>query len=624
MLFTSLFAATAALLAAAPADALKGSRNPLLPKRQHARSVDTSGPAVEAARNVKRQYFPANATDVKTFTTPTNVTIRYKEPGAAGVCETTPGVNSYAGYIDLAPNVHTFFWFFESRSNPSSDPLTLWLNGGPGSDSLIGLFQELGPCRITENLTSVLNPYSWSNASNLLFLSQPVGVGFSYQEEAIGSLNPETGGFLNTSQANATGRYAILDPVDVGTIDTTDLAAIAAWHILQGFLSGAETLGAELGDSKTFNLWTESYGGHYGPAFYNYFYEQNQKILNNTIPGYALNFDTLGIGNGIIDESIQASYYPEFAVNNTYGIKAYNDTVYSYAVFANNMIGGCQNQIEECREAAAGINGGLTNDGYTLTAAATSNPAVDTLCSEAQDMCRDNVEGVYYSYGGRGAYDIRHPYDDPTPPSYFVDYLNTAYVQNAIGVNLNYTDANDDVYYAFQATGDFIYSNFLEDLEQILDRGVRVSLYYGDADYICNWFGGQAISLAVNYTHSAEFAAAGYQPLTYGGVEYGEVRQYGNFSFTRVYESGHEVPYYQPQGAYAVFERTVKHLNVADGTVPVTANLTSTGPANATHTEAFVALPPTGSASLAAWSESVIASYSSLDNVAPPTTATAY
>jgi len=44
---------------------------------------------------------PANATDVKTITTPQNITIRYKEPGRAGVCETTPGVNSYSGYIDL-------------------------------------------------------------------------------------------------------------------------------------------------------------------------------------------------------------------------------------------------------------------------------------------------------------------------------------------------------------------------------------------------------------------------------------------------------------------------------------------------------------------------------------------
>ena len=86
---------------------------------------------------------------------------------------------------------------------------------------------------------------------------------------------------------------------------------------------------------------------------------------------------------------------------------------------------------------------------------------------------------------------IRHPYADPDPPNYFEDYLNLPEVQNAIGVNLNYTEANNDIYWAFQETGDFVYPNFIEDLEMLLDTGVRVSLYYGDADYICNWFGGQ-------------------------------------------------------------------------------------------------------------------------------------
>ena len=60
-----------------------------------------------------------------------------------------------------------------------------------------------------------------------------------------------------------------------------------------------------------------------------------------------------------------------------------------------------------------------------------------------------------------------------------------------------------------------------------------------------NWFGGEAISLAMEYTHSDEFRAAGYAPMMVDGTEYGEVRQYGNFSFARVYEAGHEIPYYQ-------------------------------------------------------------------------------
>ena len=169
MLSKSLIAtATAILLAAEPVVALQGSRKPLLPRSQYRRAADTDHVTAKIAQNLKRQYYPANATDVKTFTTPTNVTIRYKEPGndgmscssdrekadgicvaniVQGVCETTPGVNSYSGYIDLAPNVHTFFWFFESRSDPANDPLTLWLNGGPGSDSLIGL------CELTKFTT---------------------------------------------------------------------------------------------------------------------------------------------------------------------------------------------------------------------------------------------------------------------------------------------------------------------------------------------------------------------------------------------------------------------------------------------------------------------------------------
>jgi len=87
------------------------------------------------------RQLPANATGVNTIKSPTGATIRYKEPGKDGVCETTPGVNSYSGYIDLSPDSHTFFWFFEARHSPETAPLTLWLNGGPGSDSMIGLFQ---------------------------------------------------------------------------------------------------------------------------------------------------------------------------------------------------------------------------------------------------------------------------------------------------------------------------------------------------------------------------------------------------------------------------------------------------------------------------------------------------
>ena len=86
--------------------------------------------------------------------------------------------------------------------------------------------------------------------------------------------------------------------------------------------------------SIDFNLFTESYGGHYGPAFFDYFQTQNAAIESGAISGKALNFNSLGIGNGIINELIQAPYYPEFARYNQYGIEAVNQTVYDYQKFA--------------------------------------------------------------------------------------------------------------------------------------------------------------------------------------------------------------------------------------------------------------------------------------------------
>jgi hypothetical protein len=131
-------------------------------------------------------------------------------------------------------------------------------------------------------------------------------------------MSQDTGVFENASFAGAQGRYPV---INAPALDTTDLSAVAAWHILQGFLGGLPQIDSSI-TSKDFSLWTESYGGHYGPgklpsssknymltsllAFYNYFYDQNQLIANGTTQGIQLNFNTLGIGNGIIDEYTQA------------------------------------------------------------------------------------------------------------------------------------------------------------------------------------------------------------------------------------------------------------------------------------------------------------------------------
>lgn len=93
---------------------------------------------------------------------PLNTTVRYKQV-PHGVCETTPGVKSYSGYVDVDDNTHVYWWFFEARNqDPATAPLTVWLSGGPGASSMLGALVENGPCRIDANGDPSYNPYSWS------------------------------------------------------------------------------------------------------------------------------------------------------------------------------------------------------------------------------------------------------------------------------------------------------------------------------------------------------------------------------------------------------------------------------------------------------------------------------
>ena len=80
----------------------------------------------------------------------------------------------------------------------------------------------------------------------------------------------------------------------------------------------------------------------------------------------------------------------------------------------------------------------------------------------------------------------------------------------------------------------------------LLDNGVKIALVYGDRDYQCNWMGGEAVSLAINFSSSVEFSKAGYaELLTNDSYTGGLVRQHGNLSFTRVFQAGHEGMYHR-------------------------------------------------------------------------------
>ena len=91
----------------------------------------------------------------------------------------------YSGYLNFSKSSYHYV-FFDSQRDPDNDPLVLWLNGGPGCSSLIGMVTENGPFLFEPNTTTLkLNPNAWNKRANLLYLESPGGVGFSKGERKI-------------------------------------------------------------------------------------------------------------------------------------------------------------------------------------------------------------------------------------------------------------------------------------------------------------------------------------------------------------------------------------------------------------------------------------------------------
>jgi carboxypeptidase C (cathepsin A) len=90
----------------------------------------------------------------------------------------------YSGYLQTSDrNKNLHYMLINSQSNPSKDPLVLWLNGGPGCSSLLGFIQEHGPVIVPDYTTNFqTNNFSWNKKANIIYLEAPAGVGFSYND----------------------------------------------------------------------------------------------------------------------------------------------------------------------------------------------------------------------------------------------------------------------------------------------------------------------------------------------------------------------------------------------------------------------------------------------------------
>eukprot|EP00825_Cyclidium_porcatum_P032195 TRINITY_DN3436_c0_g1_i4.p1 TRINITY_DN3436_c0_g1~~TRINITY_DN3436_c0_g1_i4.p1 ORF type:complete len:418 (-),score=52.41 TRINITY_DN3436_c0_g1_i4:77-1330(-) len=170
---------------------------------------------------------------------------------------------TYSGVLQADDNGNAFihYVFLESMNNATTDPVVLWLQGGPGCSSLLGMISEIGPWVFVNDNSTLQNntQYAWNKNASLLFFESPVGVGFSYNTTEI------------QLDDNTTAQYS--------------MTALSYWF-------------SNFSEYRANNFWIagESYAGMYIPFL------ADLILTYNANPGiYKINLQGLLIGNGVFD-----------------------------------------------------------------------------------------------------------------------------------------------------------------------------------------------------------------------------------------------------------------------------------------------------------------------------------
>ncbi|OLY83801.1 Carboxypeptidase Y-like protein [Smittium mucronatum] len=407
---------------------------------------------------------------------------------------------SYSGYLDISDESHFFFWMFEARSKRPDAPLILWLNGGPGCSSLLGLFMELGPCRVNEaGDGTFINKYGWNDDAHVVFLDQPTNVGFSYGKSRSSSF--------------------------------------AAGEDVYAFVQLLYKSFPQYKDSK-FHVFGESYGGHYVPAIAKAIYDHNTKVSKSSSTNLkTIPLESIGIGNGLVDPLEQYKYYGKMACNSTYPPvleQSQCDSIDSYYPTCSRLIEACYKY--ENRFA----------------------------CVPPSYYCNNNMLSSFYQ-AGLNPYDVRTKCPDGGLCYPIIDsisrFLNDPKVVAEVGSDVSgYDSCSRQVYSDFLLSGDWMKPYMLQ-IPQLLESNIRVLIYAGDADWICNWYGNKAFTQLLEWSGKDGYNAAGDLPWTASGRSSaaGEHRTFGPLTFLRVFEAGHMVPYDQPENSLDMINRWISN-----------------------------------------------------------------
>ncbi|XP_054777557.1 serine carboxypeptidase-like 16 [Prosopis cineraria] len=174
-----------------------------------------------------------------------------------------------SGYIGVEQS-ELYYIFVESTGHPRTDPLLLYLVGGPGCSGFNGFFYQTGPLAFNDSHYNgglpelYLRPYAWTKTASIIFLDAPVGTGFSYANDPEGLVVSDTSSarqtykFLRKWLAEhpqymdirifiASDSYSgIVAPIIVQYILDDNAAGVKPHLKLIGLISGSPHQGIEL------------------------------------------------------------------------------------------------------------------------------------------------------------------------------------------------------------------------------------------------------------------------------------------------------------------------------------------------------------------------------------------
>ncbi|OIV98826.1 hypothetical protein TanjilG_08482 [Lupinus angustifolius] len=261
----------------------------------------------------------------------------------------------------------------------------------------------------------------------------------------------------------------------------------------------------ELGVSNDLYDYLESYVGHYITALASRVHKGNIEKQ-----GIHINLKGFAIGNGLTNPTIQYSAYSDFALQR--GLITKKDR---YNL--NKLI------LIKLKE------GGDS-------------------CSSAYETCTSIFRNLLSIIGTNiNFYDIRKQCEGDLCYDFSnVDkFLNNDKVKDALGVkNLDCVSCSSTVYYAMLE--DWM-KNLEVDIPSLLEDGIKLLVYAGEEDLICNWLRNYRWVRAMKLSGQQKFKSAPKVKFVVDGAEAGSLTSHGPLSFLKVYQAGHMVPMDQPK-----------------------------------------------------------------------------